>query len=150
MITPVGNRFLQYNPSTIAVPVVNPDVYVMVNSLSITPFSPSNTPGLVNYKFSLKFSNNLSSDRSTGVQIDIFDGPALIYSNQTDLPRCGGASQVVFLMNNLPPGEIHTFSAQINLLTGNGIDTNLVNNSFTFAPIVLQALLTTYFPAVYR
>ncbi len=153
MLTAVGDVFLKYNPSFTAVPVVDPDVYVQANTLSITPFSPSDTPGLVNYKFSLKFSNYFIGDRSTGVNIQIYDGSTLIYSTQANMPRCGGSVEAAFLLKNSLPGSAHTFTATISLITGNGTDTNLANNTVTFPSTGLPTPTTypapsAYFPVV--
>ena len=149
-LTPVGERFMQYEPSLAAVPVTNPDVYMMTDGLRVTPVIKSSQPGRVNYKITVKVSNNLSSDRHTGVQIDLFDAGTLIGSIQTELPRCGGTALASFLMNGLLPGSMHTFTARVTLLAGNGIDTNPANNQVAFAPISLTPLLVYYLPAVYR
>jgi hypothetical protein len=158
LLTPVGQRFIQYDPSTTDVPFQNPDVSVITNSFSITPYSLTNTPGLVDYKFNLSFSNTLSSDRSTGVQIDIYDNsnpttPISIYhSPLTNLPRCSGATKVVLLMKDLVPGSSHSYSASINLLAGNGIDTNPANNQVTFnnVTVPLYPSYVTYFPVTFK
>jgi len=158
LLTPIGQRFIQYEPPLAAVPVVNPDVYVQADTLSITPFSPSNTPGFVNYKFSLKFSNYFLGDRSTGVNVEIFDGSTSnppIYTAQTNLPRCGGSFDAAFLMKNQMPGGSHTFTARISLTDSSTNDTNPANNQVIFSSMALPVPVTypsptTFFPAVFR
>jgi hypothetical protein len=109
----------------------------------------------VNYNFSLKFGNNFSGDRSTGVEIMIYDGdPSVlanrIYNIQTTLLRCGGSFDASFLYNNQTPGSSHTFTATINLITGNGVDTNLTNNTYAFGSTIFPPLLTFFFPVVHK
>ena len=148
-LTPVGERFYQYDPSLTAVPVTNPDVYVIPGSLVLTPISASNLPGQVNYKVTVKVSNNLSSDRQTGGQIDLYDGETIIGSIQTELPRCGGTSQVSFLLKDMLPSETHIFTAKVSLLPGNGTDTNLANNNLAFDPVALPAPTVYPKPSAY-
>ncbi len=149
MMTAVGQEFIQYNPSIDAVPVINPDVYVVPASLELKSISTPSTTGQVSYQVTLKVSNNISSDRHTTATVDLYDGATLIGSNQVDLPRCGGTAQVTFIIKNLVPGEVHNFTAQADPLPGNGSDTNLGNNRIAFAPIALLTPTNSQMPAAY-
>ncbi len=152
-ITYVGERFIQYNPSLKDVPITNPDVYVVPDLIQVAPNSFSLQPGQVNYTITIKVSNNLSSDRLTEVQVDLSEADVFFGTVQVVLPRCGGAAQAAFVVKDLIPGGTHTFTARISLLTGNGTDTNLSNNQFTYSPITLQVpdmAYSTFLPAVFR
>ena len=148
-LTVVGERFFQYDPSLTAVPVTNPDVYVIPGSLVLTPISASTVAGRANYKVTVKVANNISSDRQTGGQVDLYDGATLIGSVQTMLPRCSGTLQVSYLMKNLAPGVTHNFTAKVSLLSGNGTDTNLANNNLAFDPVALPVATTYPRPSAY-
>ena len=43
------------------------------------------------------------------------------------------------------PGETHVFTAKVSLLPGNGIETNLANNSLVFDAVALP--IPTVYPA---
>ncbi len=144
--TVVGDRYAQYDPSLSAVPVTNPTVYVLPNSLAAAPVSISNLPGRVNYIVSVKVGNQVSSDRRTGVMFNLYEGSTLIGSVSTEIPRCGGNVKVGFLMKDLLPGQSHTFSAHIALLPGNGVDNNnAANNQISFPPITMPNLVPRAF-----
>jgi hypothetical protein len=155
-ITAVGDRFAQYDPPLSAVPVTNPTVYVVPNSLSATPVSSSNIPGLVNYKVSLRISNAISSDRRTGITVNLYEGSTLIGSVSTEIPRCSGQAQADYLMQDLRPGQAYTFTAHIALQPGNGTDNNsAANNLVSFPPLTMpnlttNAAQTTFFPIILR
>jgi len=151
-LTPVGEKFYAYDPSLTAVPVTNPDVYVLPGSLVMTPMSPSTSwPGRVNYKATVKVSNNISSDRQISGQIDLYDGATLIGTMQAMLPRCSGLLTVSYLLKNQTPGVTHNFSAKVTVLAGNGTDVNEANNTLLFASFLMPVPTsyprpTTYFP----
>jgi len=144
--TVVGDMFAQYDPPLSAVPVTNPTVYVVPNGLSATPISRSSVAGLLNYKISLRISNHVSSDRRTGITVNLYEGNTLIGSINTQIPRCSGTAVADFLLKDMLPGQAHTFSAHIALQPGNGTDSNsAANNQVSFAPLTLPNATT--FPA---
>jgi hypothetical protein len=150
-LTPVGEKFFSYDPPLTAVPVSNPDAYVVPGSLVLTPISKSSTPGQVNYKVTVNFSNNLSSDRSVSGQLDLYDGSTLIGSMQMLLPRCSGLLTASYLLKNMVPGVTHNFSAKVTVLAASGADINLANNTLAFDPVTMPAGTsypkpTAYFP----
>jgi hypothetical protein len=147
-LTPVGAKFFAYDPSTTAVPVSAPDAYVVPGSLVVTPFSPSSTAGRVNYKVTVSFSNNLSSDRQVSGQVALYDGTTLIGSMQMMLPRCSGMLTASYFMTNVVPGVNHIFKAQVTVLAASGTDINPDNNTLTFGSVVMPTP-TTYPNAVF-
>ena len=136
-ITQVGQRFIQYDPSLDAVPVENPDVFVVPGSLAISGVTDALPSDQVYYRVNLKVGNNLSSDRHTGVTVNLYDGETLSGSTSVDLPRCGGTAEVSFFVKGLLPDESHNFTAQVSVRPGNGSDTNLSNNRLSFGSILL-------------
>jgi len=136
-LTTVGERFIKYDPSLTAVPVTDPDVYVIPDSLELTPISASAQAGRVNYNVTVKVSNNISSDRQTGGQVDLYEGTTLIGSIHVMIPRCGGAQQVSYSAENLVPFVMHNFKANVSLLPGNGTDLDLSNNELTLNSFAL-------------
>jgi hypothetical protein len=149
-LTPVGEMFFAYNPSTTAVPVTDPDVYVVPGSLVLSPMSPSTAyPGRVNYKITVKVSNNISSDRQISGKVDLYDGATLVGSMQTMLPRCSGTVTISYLMKNLTPGVTHSFTATVSVLPGSGTDTNLGNNTLAFTPTALPVPTSYPRPSAY-
>ncbi len=154
-LTEVGQRFFQYDPSLTAVPITDPDVYIVPGSLVLTPISESILPGRVNYKATVKVANNISSDRQVPGQVNLYDGATLVGSFQAMLPRCSGTEQVSFPLKNLAPGEIHNFKASISVLANNGTDLNLSNNELTFNSVTVPVPTTysqipVYLPMVKR
>ncbi len=154
--TVVGDRFAQYNPPLAAVPVTNPAVYVVLNGLTVIPISRSSIPGRMNYQVSLRISNHVSSDRSTGITTNLYEGSTLIGSVNAQIPRCSGTAVAEYLLKDMLPGQAHTFSASIALQPGNGTDSNSAANSqVSFAPITLPDATTfpgpnTFFPMIRR
>jgi len=142
-LTTVGDHFIKYNPPTSAVPVTDPDVY-------IDSSSPTISPGSIGfYKITVKVGNTVSSDRLTGVQVDLYLGSTLVGSMQANLPRCAGKLPVSFNVNNLVAGQ-STFRAQVSLISGNGTDINLSNNIMIFPPITMPILYNTMLPFIHR
>ena len=152
--TQVGNEFASYNPPLSAVPVTNPSVYVIPNGLTATPISRSSVPGRVNYRISLRISNHVSSDRQTGINVNLYQGSTQIGSLSVNIPRCSGTAQADYLLRDQLPGQVLTFAANITLQPGNGTDSNATTNSLvSFAPITLPAAAsfpspTTFFPII--
>jgi len=148
-MTPVGLKFYTYDPSTTAVPITNPDVYVVPGSLSLIPISPSSIAGHVNYKVTVKVSNNISSDRQIPGTVDLYDGSTLVGSMQVMLPRCSGTLTASYLMKNMVPGVTHNFTALVTVAAGNGTDTNVGNNNLPFDPVTMPAPTTYPKPSAY-
>jgi hypothetical protein len=148
-LTTVGDHFIKYNPPITSVPVTNPDVYIDSSSPTITPGSIiGQQPNHFNYKITVKVSNLVSSDRLTGVQVDLYLAGNLVGSVQTNLPRCAGELPVTFNVNNLQAGDSYTFKAQVSLISGNGTDINPSNNEMIFPPITMSILYYVMMPII--
>ena len=141
-MTVVGDHFINYNPSTSLVPVTNPDVYVDPNSLTITPGLPGK------YKVTVKVGNLKSTDRLTGVKFELLNGAQVVGTIDTNIPRCAGRLPISFEFSNLVAGQSYTFKARVSLLVGNGTDTDLANNEFSFPPSTMPTLHNVMIPVV--
>ncbi len=130
-LTEVGSHFINYNPSTQLVPVTNPDVFIDPGSPTITLIP--NLPG--HFGFTVKVGNTISTDRLTGVKVELLKGSNVIGSITTNLPRCAGRLRLTFDVGNLAEGQSYTFTARVSLVAGNGTDIDLTNNVRIFSPI---------------
>ena len=154
-VTTVGERFVQYDPSPDIVPPQAADVYVLPGSLDVKGLANVTTADQVYYKASVKIGNHVSSDRLAGVQVNLYDGGTLVSTNQVELPRCGGTIQVSFLFKGQLAPMAHDFSASVELLPGNGADSNPDNNQVTFSSLALPSTVESlppvaYFPVVLK
>ena len=128
-LTTVGDHFINYNPSTAAVPITDPDVYIDASSPTVAPGSSGQ------YQISVKVANNVSSDRLTAVKVDLYLGANLVGTVNTNLPRCAGKIPVSFLVNNLQAGHSYTFTARVT--AANGTDISPANNVRGFPPVTI-------------
>ena len=153
--TTVGERFVEYNPSPDIVPPQTADVYVVPGSLDVKELANVTTADQAYYKASVKIGNNISSDRRTGIQVNLYDGGTLVGTSQVELPRCGGMVQVPFLFKGQLTPMAHDFTASVDLLPGNGSDPNPANNQVAFSSTDLPSTMESlppvaYFPVVLK
>ncbi len=130
LITAVGTRFINYNPDVSLVPVSDSDVYIM------------GAPVYAAGKITLKVGNTVSTDRLTGVQVNVYQGSTLVGSATANLPRCAGNTTIsVDDLNSLLAGADPAYVVKVSILAGNGNDTNLINNTFVSSGFPYRALL---------
>ena len=103
-----------------------------------------------NYNVTVKVSNSVSSDRLTGVKVDLLQDGNQVGSVTTNLPRCAGILPVSFNVPNLSVGSSYTFTAQVTTIDGNGTDTNIANNKVTFQPITIPVWYNVMIPILIR
>ena len=142
-LTEVGDHFIKYNPSTSMVPVTDPDVYVDPSSQATV------APGSFgHYKITLKVGNTVSTDRLTGVQVELLLGGQVVGTVVADLPRCAGTLLVSFDVPNLVAGQSYEFTARISPAVGNGTDVDLTNNENIFSSITMPTLYNVMVPVI--
>jgi hypothetical protein len=145
-LTTVGQHFINYDPSTTAVPPLNSDVYVRTDPPLIGP-SPMG-PGY--YQIRIRVGNLISSDRLTEVRVNLFLSGNQIGSVTLKVPRCAGTASASFHVNNLTPGNEYVFRASVTVIGGNGPDDNLANDQLTFPPITMPTFLKVNLPLVHK
>jgi len=143
-ITTVGDHFIKYNPSTTIIPVTDPDAYIDPTHLTIGPGS------MGHYKVTVKVGNTVSSDRLTGVQVDLLDGANVVGTVTTNLPRCAGILPVSFDVSNLVAGTAYSFTARVTLVPGNGTDLDPSNDEITFPSVTMPVLYNSMLPLVLK
>ena len=139
-LTTVGDHFINYNPSTAAVPITDPDVYIDASSFWVASGSSGQ------YQISVKVANNVSSDRLTAVKVDLYLGANLVGTVNTNLPRCAGKIPVSFVVNNLQAGHSYTFTARVTAT--NGTDISPANNEVVFPSKIIPYF--TMIPNIFR
>ena len=143
-LTEVGSHFINYNPSTQLVPVTDPDVYIDQSSPTMLPSSPGH------FRITIKAGNTVSTDRLTGVKVDILLGSTVVGTATANLPRCAGRMSVSVDVGNLVTGQSYIFTARVSPAAGNGTDLDLTNNQFTFPPITMPIFHKVMLPIVTR
>jgi len=143
-LTTVGAHFINYNPPLSSVPATNPDVYIDSSNPTVAPGPPGY------YKISIKVSNTVSSDRLTGVRVDLFHDGTKVGTVETNLPRCSGIIPVSFNVNNLLAGDSYTFTAQVSLISTSETDIDPSNNEMVFQPITMPIIYNLMMPLLFR
>jgi hypothetical protein len=148
--TLVGERFVSYNPPLSSVPLGQVDVYILPQAPKVTPGGLGSAPGTQNYRILVRAGNHISSDRLTGVQVDLYEGSRFLGSQKGNLPRCGGQAEFAFLDYNLLPGDVRTYRAVISVQPNNGTEINLANQDVTLPSVVMPPVSTLFLPSVRR
>ena len=143
-LTEVGSHFINYNPSTQLVPVTDPDVYIDPSSPTILPSSPGH------FRITVKVGNTVSTDRLTGVKVDILSGSTVVGTITANLPRCAGRLPVTVDAGNLIEGQSYILTARVSPAAGNGTDLDPTNNQITFSQITMPFFNHIMLPIVNR
>jgi hypothetical protein len=141
-LTTVGDHFIKYNPSLTAVPATNPDVYIDTSN-------PTVKPGPYGYyKISVIVGNNVSSDRLTGVRVELFLNGNPVGSAEANIPRCSGKIPVSIDVGNLQAGQNYAFTAHVSLTSTTETDIDLANNTMVFPPITMPVFYHSMLPRI--
>ncbi len=144
-MTDLGKHFMNYNPSEAAVPMVNPDMYVVGGGLTATPIYHDPVSGQFGYQITVRVGNKISSDRLTNATVDLYDGTQLIGTAPVQIARCAGTGVAIFTVKGTA-GNQYTFKSHVSVVSGNGTDVDPSNNDLTYPPVTLSNAYFQYVP----